>query len=132
MDFFKNLKANTERINKMKIQVAKFQNRIQWKSNAICSGLDEMVQAAHKGMDCGLERTNQLMPDCGFHDWVKFCYIHTKLYNRDRPAGAGEMLCIIRMVLFFIVNFICVLFTALNNRSCWSLFIIIVTIKLPV
>ena len=99
MEYFKNLKANTSRINKMKIQVAKFQNRISWRNDAICAGIDEMVQAAKMGMDCGLDQTNKLMPTNCFHAWVKFCFIHTKLYNRDRPAGASEILCIIRMVL---------------------------------
>ena len=90
----------------MKLQVAKFQKRIQWRNDASCTGIDEMVQAAKKDMDCGIDQTNKLMPTHCYHAWVKFCYIHTKLYNRDRPADAGELLCIIRMVLF--IN--CVLF----------------------
>ena len=83
----------------MKLQVAKYQNRIQWRNDAVCNGVDEMVQASKMGMDCGREQTVKLMPTTSFHTWVKYCYVHTKLYNRDRPAGASEMLCIIRMVL---------------------------------
>ena len=90
----------------MKLQVAKFQKRIHWKNNAVCNGIDEMVQAAKMGLDCGIDQTNNLMPDRGFHEWVKFCYIHTTLYNRDRPAGADELLCIIRMVFFISYLFI--------------------------
>ena len=119
MDYFKNLKANTSRINTMKIQVSKFQKRINWRNDASCTNIDDMVQAAKKEMDCGLERTNSLMPLNGFHDWVKFCYIHTKLYNRDRPAGASEMLCIIRMVLFYFVYFIQIyIYYYTGDRSC--------------
>ena len=84
----------------MKPRVAKYQQLIQWKNNAVCNTLDEMVQAAKLGLDCGLEKTVELTPDSGFHKWVSFCFIHTKLYNRDRPAGTPVLLCIIRTVFF--------------------------------
>ena len=100
LDYFKNLKATNDRICMMKIQVGKFQNKIQWANNATCNDVDELVRAAKMGLDCGLERTLELMPTNCFHQWVKYCFTFTRLYNRDRPAGAKELLCITRMVLF--------------------------------
>ena len=84
----------------MKMQVTKYQKLIQWKENATCVDIDQMVRAAKMNLDAGKEKTMELMPEYGFHDWVKYVYIHTCLYNRDRPAGAKKMLCIIRMVLY--------------------------------
>ena len=51
-------------------------------------------------LDAGKVKTMELMPENGFHDWVKYAYVFTRLYNRDRPAGAKKLLCIIRMVLY--------------------------------
>ena len=83
----------------MKLQIAKYQKLINWKGNAQCEDLDGLVAAAKNNMDAGLEATNKLMPGNCFHSWVKFNFIHTRLYNRDRPEGAPEIGCIIRMVL---------------------------------
>ena len=103
----------------MKIQTAKFQTRIEWRNDAVCNSVDDMVAAAKMGMDCGLDQTIKLMPANCFHSWVKYCYTHTKLYNRDRPANASEMLCIIRMVLFsFILLIIIIQITAV----VWTIF----------
>ena len=101
MDYFKNLKANNDRICMMKLAVGKYQNKIQWANNATCNDVDELVRAAKMGLDCGLERTLELMPTNCFHQWVKYCFTFTRLYNRDRPADANELLCITRMVLSY-------------------------------
>ena len=84
----------------MKLQVEKFQKSISWKCNAQCTDLDGLVQAAKMKLDAGQNATNLLMPknNC-FHSWAKFNYVHTCLYNRDRPEGAPKIGSIIRMVL---------------------------------
>ena len=88
----------------MKLQVAKFQQKIKWKANASCTDLDELVQAAKMKLDVGLDKINDFMPQSCFHSWVKFTFVHTMLYNRDRPDDEPEMLCIVRMVLYLRVT----------------------------
>ena len=88
----------------MKLQVAKYQKKIQWKANASCTNLDELVQAAKMNLDVGIDKINDFMPQTCFHSWVKFTHVHTMLYNRDRPEGEQKMLCIIRMVLLLRVT----------------------------
>ena len=100
MDYLRNLKANTARVAKMKLQVDKFWKFISWKNNAVCQDINEASRAAKLQLDCGAERMRELMPtnNC-FHNWVSYCFIITRLFNRDRPDGVEEVICIIRMVL---------------------------------
>ena len=129
MDYLRRLKLNNDKLAVMKPRVAKYQQMIQWKNNAECNTLDEMVQAAKLGLDCGFEKTKELMPDSGFHKWVSYCFVHTKLYNRDRTADMPELLCIIRTVFFQRVNF---LHRELSCLCLYVFFILLIeTDKLP-
>ena len=87
------------RIAKIKLQIIKYQDKIQWKSNAVCNDIDELVRAAKMNLDAGKEQTLALMPAQGFHDWVKFSFTFTRLVNRDRPDDAPELLDIIRTAI---------------------------------
>ena len=104
MDYLRNLKLNSDKLAVMKPRVDKYQKLIKWKNNATCNTIDDMVQAAKLGLDCGLDRTKELAPETGFHDWVAYCFVHTRLFNRDRPDDSCELLCIIRMVFLRIVT----------------------------
>ena len=99
MEYLRNLKLNTDKLAVMKLRVEKYQKLINWRNNAVCNSVNDLSQAAKMDLDCGLENTIKLMPTNGFHSWVAYCFAHTRLYNRDRPAGAPRMLCIIRTVL---------------------------------
>ena len=100
MEYLRNLKINNEKVATMKLRVEKYWKFIQWKNNATCQDLQEATRAAKLQLDCGAERMMELMPknNC-FHSWVAFSFVMTRLYNRDKPSNAPEMLCIIRMVL---------------------------------
>ena len=87
---------NNTRIAKIKLQISKYENEIKWKSNAVCNDLDELARAAKMNLDAGKEQTLALMPGQGFHDWVTYAFVFTRLINRDRPEGAPELLDIIR------------------------------------
>ena len=84
------------RIQHIKLQTLKLEPTIKWRSNAQCDDLDEMTRAAKLNLDCGKIRTMELMPSTDFHQWVRFAYVITALYNRDRPEGAPQLLCLIR------------------------------------
>lgn len=96
---------SSARIQHIKLQTLKLEKTIKWKTNAQCADLDEMVRAAKLKLDCGKDRTMELMPTTGFHEWVRFAYVITALYNRDRPDGAPQLLCLIRTA-FIIIYFI--------------------------
>ena len=128
MDYLRNLKMNNDKLAVLKPRITKYQQLIQWKNNAECNTLDEMVQAAKLGLDCGIEKTNELMPDSGFHKWVSYCFVHTKLYNRDRTADMPELLCIIRTVFFQRVKNSCIENPVVCACMCYLL---IVTDKFP-
>ena len=100
MEYLRNLKANTARVAKMKLQVDKYWKFISWKNNAVCQDINEATRAVEMNLDCGSEKMTQFLPknNC-LNSWIKFCFIMTRLYNRDRPAGASELLCILRTVL---------------------------------
>ena len=98
MDYLRNLKLNHDKLAIMRPRIDKYQKMIKWKGNAECNNIEEMVQAAKLGLDCGLEKTVELAPVSGFHQWVAYCFVHTRLYNRDRTSDMPELLCIIRMV----------------------------------
>ena len=53
---------SSERIKKIKLQTIKLQSKIRWKNNANCADLSEMVRAAKLNLDCGIDRTMELMP----------------------------------------------------------------------
>ena len=86
----------SETIQHIKLQTLKYKEIIQWKTNASCQTLKEAARAAKLGLDCGKNKTMELMPATNFHEWVHFAYVITKLYNRDRPDDAPELLCMIR------------------------------------
>ena len=88
---------SSERIKKIKLHTIKLQSKIKWRNNANCADLSEMVRAAKLNLDCGLDKTMELMPLTCFHQWVHFAFVITKLYNRDRPDDAPQLLCMIRM-----------------------------------
>ena len=94
---------SSARIQQIKLQTIKFQTQIRWKSNATCDNINEMVRAAKMDLDCGLERTLELMPTTCFHSWVHFAFVITRLYNRDRPANAPQLLCMIRMAYYLFI-----------------------------
>ena len=96
MEWLKDLKMNDERISRIKLQIIKYQDKIQWKTNATCNDIDELARAAKMNLDAGKEKTLALMPTQGFHDWVKFTFVFTRLLNRDRPEDAPELLDILR------------------------------------
>lgn len=96
MEWLQNLKMNDTRISKIKLQILKYQDRIQWKSNATCNDIDELARAAKLNLDAGKDRTLELMPAQGFHDWVTFAFVFTRLINRDRPEDEPELLDILR------------------------------------
>ena len=96
MEWLQNLKMNDTRIAKIKLQILKYQDRIQWRSNAICNDVNELARAAKMDMDAGKDRTMELMPAQGFHDWVTFAFVITRLINRDRPEDEPELLDILR------------------------------------
>ena len=87
---------SSARIQHIKLQTIKLEPTIQWKNNASCVDLREMAKAAKLGLDCGRDRTMEFMPTTGYHDWVHFAFVITKLYNRDRSDDAPELLCMIR------------------------------------
>ena len=84
------------RIAKIKLQIIKYQDQIQWKSNATCLTVDELSRAAKMNLDAGKDQTLALMPSQGFHDWVKFAFVFTRLINRDRPEDEPMLLDILR------------------------------------
>ena len=86
MDYLRNLKLNHDKLAIMRPRIDKYQKMIKWKGNAECNNIEEMVQAAKLGLDCGLEKTVELAPVSGFHQWVAYCFVHTRLYNRDRTS----------------------------------------------
>ena len=87
------------RINQIKLKLLKYNDLIAWKNNATCTSVSEMVAAAKMNLDCGKDKTILLMPNKGFHAWVAYCFVYTRLYNRDRPDDEPELLDIIRTVL---------------------------------
>ena len=99
MDWLQNLTMDEDRINRIKLKLLKFNELITWKNNATCSSIKEMVAAAKLNLDSGKENTIALMPNRGFHAWVSYCFVYTRLYNRDRPDDEPELLDIIRTVL---------------------------------
>ena len=96
MEWLQDLKMNDERISRIKLQILKYQDQIQWKTNAVCNNIDELARAAKMDLDAGKNQTLALMPAQGFHDWVKFSFVFTRLLNRDRPEDAPELLDILR------------------------------------
>ena len=108
-----------EKIAKIKTKILKYQTLIRWRNNATCSTIKEMVTAAKMDLDAGLEQTLALMPDRGFHCWVSYCFIFTRLFNRDRPDDEPALLDIIRTALnkwtqnvcLFVYLFISYIFT---------------------
>lgn len=96
MEWLNDLKMNEDRIARIKLQILKYQDQIKWKANAVCGDVDELARAAKMDMDAGKEQTLALMPSQGFHDWVKFSFVFTRLLNRDRPEDAPELLDILR------------------------------------
>lgn len=92
MEYLRNLKVNTDKAARLKMQIDKYWKQIQWKNNAVCQNLDEASRAAKLLLDCGATQMLNMMPknNC-FHGWVKFCYVMTRLYNRDRPENSQEI-----------------------------------------
>ena len=90
------MKMDDARITKIKLQIIKYKDKIQWKSNAICNDVGELARAAKLNLDAGKDRTLELMPAQGFHEWVKYASTFTRLVNRDRPEDEPELLDIIR------------------------------------
>ena len=99
-----------EKIAKIKTKILKYQTLIRWRNNATCSTIKEMVAAAKMDLDAGLEQTLALMPDRGFHCWVSYCFIFTRLFNRDRPDDEPALLDIIRTALNKWTPNVCLLF----------------------
>ena len=85
-----------EKIAKLKLQILKLQPKIEWRSNAICNNVNELVRAAKMNMDAGLDQTTALMPDKCFHSWVSYAFVYTRLINRDRPEDEPQLLDILR------------------------------------
>ena len=99
MEWLTNLTMSEEKIARIKVKLLKYNELIEWKNNASCSNISEMVAAAKMDLDAGREKTEMLMPDRSFHQWVEYCFIYTRLYNRDRPEDTPQLLDIIRTVL---------------------------------
>ena len=69
----------------------KYWKFIAWKNNAVCQNLNEASRAANLQLDCGANRMRDLMPtnNC-FHSWVTYCFVLTRLFNRDKLDGVEE------------------------------------------
>ena len=87
------------KIEKIKLRILQYQSKIQWKSNATCNDLSELVRAAKMNLDAGFDQTVALMPNKSFHAWVSYAFVYTRLINRDRPEDAPELLDIIRTAI---------------------------------
>ena len=94
------------KIERIKLQILKYQSKIKWKSNATCNDINELVRAAKMNLDAGYERTVALMPNKSFHAWVSYAFVYTRLINRDRPEDSPELLDIIRTAIIYFNEFI--------------------------
>ena len=107
LEFFRNDDATAEMVKDKCLDIL---NDINWKEQVNFTDettIDGAIELALEGLDGGLEGTYRLQPDdLQFHKWMRYAYLCTILYNRNRQQRRFTILrkCFNHCIPYVIYN----------------------------